>query len=253
MDERIGYKAIIQATMDKEQQSTEDKHMEAIVITGAGTGLGKQLALKYAKKGHPIILMGRREYPLFAVKQEIEANEGQAFIYTLDIRSYEDVCQVSAQIIQQHKIGCLINNAGIGHFGSLASLTCEQIHEMIETNVCGTIYMTKAFLPYFQTLPKAKIINIISTAGLRGKVNESVYVATKFAVRGFTESLVKELENTPISITAVYMGGMDTPFWEGTDHIQDRSRLLPPEQIAEYIIQNENGQAEMIIESNKLL
>ncbi|WP_027410697.1 SDR family NAD(P)-dependent oxidoreductase [Anoxybacteroides tepidamans] len=222
--------------------------MEAIAITGAGTGLGKELALQYARKGYAVILIGRRKQPLLAVKQEIESAGGQAFVHTLDIRCYEEVERAVEEIAQKYRVTCLINNAGIGHFGPLSSLSRKQIDEMIGTNINGTIYMTKAFLPYFQTLPKAKIMNIISTAGLRGKMNESVYVATKFAIRGFSESLIKELEQTNISVTAVYMGGMDTPFWEGTNHIKDRSRLRSPKQVAEYIIANEHGQAEMIVE-----
>lgn len=222
--------------------------METIVITGAGTGLGKELALLYAEKGYAVILTGRRESSLLSVQQEIEANGGTAFVYTLDIRRHDEVSEAAKAILKKHHVTCLINNAGIGHFGPLSSLSHEQIADMIATNVNGTIYMTKAFLPYFRFLPKAKIINIISTAGLRGKVNESVYVATKFAIRGFSESLVKELEQTNISVTAVYMGGMDTPFWEGSDHIQDRSRLRSPRQIAEQIIARENGQPEMIVE-----
>ncbi|WP_199426371.1 SDR family NAD(P)-dependent oxidoreductase [Thermaerobacillus caldiproteolyticus] len=221
--------------------------MESIVITGAGTGLGKELALQYAQNGYSIILTGRRIQPLIEVKQEIESLGGEAFAYPLDIRCYEEVYLTVNSIIQDHHVTCLVNNAGIGYFGPFSSLTHEQINEMIQTNVNGTIYMTKAFLPYFQTLPKAKVINIISTAGLRGKINESVYVATKFAIRGFSESLVKELEQTNISVTAVYMGGMDTPFWQGTDHIKDRSRLRSAQEVAKQIIALENGQPEIIL------
>jgi uncharacterized protein len=222
--------------------------METIVITGAGTGLGKELALQYAAKGNTLILTGRRQSPLLAVQQEIEKLGGKAFSYTLDVRNYENVKTTAEEILKKHKVTCLINNAGVGYFGPLTSLTCEQIHDMIETNIKGTIFMTKTFLPYFHTLPKAKILNIISTAGLKGKVNESVYAASKFAIRGFSESLVKELEQTNISVTAVYMGGMDTPFWEGTDHIKDRSRLRSPEEVARQIIAEDNGQPEIMIQ-----
>ncbi|WP_044895131.1 SDR family NAD(P)-dependent oxidoreductase [Bacillus alveayuensis] len=223
--------------------------METIVITGAGTGLGKELALEYAEHGNTVILTGRRLDPLFAVQKEIEQRGGKAFSYTLDIRDDENVKATVQEILKHHQVTCLINNAGVGYFGPFTSLTVEQIHEMLDTNVKGTIFMTKAFLPYFHTIPKAKILNIISTAGLRGKVNESVYVASKFAVRGFSESLVKELEQTNISVTAVYMGGMDTPFWEGTNHIKDRSRLRSPKEVARQIIAEANGQPEIIIQS----
>ncbi|EZP78530.1 short-chain dehydrogenase/reductase SDR [Parageobacillus genomosp. 1] len=221
--------------------------MDVIAITGAGTGLGRELALQYAGQGHIVVALGRRISPLLDVVQQIEHLGGKAFAYSLDIRCYEDVVHTVDTIVKNHHVTCLVNNAGIGHFGPLSSLSQQQIDEMIQTNINGTIYMTKAFLPHFLTMPKAKIMNIISTAGLRGKVNESVYVATKFAIRGFSESLVKELEGTNVSVTAVYMGGMDTPFWNGSDHIKDRSRLRSPKEIAEQIIALENGQAELIL------
>jgi short-subunit dehydrogenase len=222
--------------------------VETVVITGAGTGLGKELALLYAEQGHKLILIGRRKEPLIDVQTKIQAMNGEAYIYPLDITCYEDVHNKVQTILNEHQVTMLVNNAGVGHFGPLEEMTEQQIHEVIDTNVKGTIYVTKAFLPYFKTLPKAKIMNIISTAGLRGKVNESVYVASKFAVRGFTESLIKELEQTNISVTAVYMGGMDTPFWEGSNHIKDRSRLRSPKEVAKTIIAEDRGQAEIIIQ-----
>jgi short-subunit dehydrogenase len=222
--------------------------METIVITGAGTGLGKELALLYAEQGHKLILVGRRKDPLIDVQTKIQAMNGEAYIYPLDITCYEDVRNKVQTILNKHQVTMLINNAGVGHFGPLEKITEQQIHEVIDTNVKGTIYMTQAFLPYFKTLSKAKIMNIISTAGLRGKVNESVYVASKFAIRGFTESLVKEVEQTNILVTAVYMGGMDTPFWEGSNHIQDRSRLRSPKEVAKKIIEEDQGQTEIIIQ-----
>ncbi|NUK31710.1 SDR family oxidoreductase [Parageobacillus sp. VR-IP] len=221
--------------------------MDIIAITGAGTGLGKELALQYAKQGHTIIAIGRRLSPLMDVVWHIEHSGGKAFAYPLDIRCYEEVTHTVNEIVKQHRVTRLVNNAGIGYFGPLSSLSQQQIDEMIQTNVNGTIYMTKAFLPHLLAMPKAKIVNIISTAGLRGKVNEAVYAATKFAIRGFSESLVKELEGTNVSVTAVYMGGMDTPFWNGSDHIKDRSRLRPPKEIAKQIIACENGQTEIIL------
>lgn len=222
--------------------------MKSIVITGAGTGLGKELALLYAQKGYEIILVGRRKEPLQSVQQQIESFGGKAVAFPLDITNYEQVHRAAETLYHTYNITMLINNAGIGHFGPLEQMTEQHIHEMIDINVKGTIYMTKAFLPYFKTLPEANIMNIISTAGLRGKVNESVYVASKFAVRGFSESLMKELAKTNVAVTAVYMGGMDTPFWDDSDHIQDRSRLRSPKQVAETIINEYKRQAEIIVE-----
>lgn len=89
-------------------------------------------------------------------------------------------------------------------------------------------------------------MNIISTAGLRGKVNESVYCASKFAIRGFSESLLKELEGR-IKVVAVYMGGMDTPFWNNTDHVKDKSRFKSPREVALKIKELDDGRCEIVI------
>ena len=119
------------------------------------------------------------------------------------------------ELSKAYSIYGLVNNAGVGHFGPFADNSKQQISEMLDTNVLGTILMTKAVLPLLLKNGEGRIMNIISTAGLRGKVNEAVYVASKFAVRGFTESLQKEYEGSQMKINAVYMGGMDTPFWDG--------------------------------------
>lgn len=213
--------------------------MKTILITGSGTGLGKELALGYAKKGHKIILTGRREAPLKEVQQLIHQGGGHAEVFTLDLTKHESVQKTVSAITKNHSVSFLINNAGTGCFGPLTELSIAEIDLAVQTNVLGTIYLTKELLPHLLEQNEPKIMNIISTAGQKGKVNESVYVASKFAVRGFTESLQKELEGR-VTITATYMGGMDTPFWDETDHIKDKSRLKSPQQVAEIIISQDS-------------
>ncbi|MGD6873375.1 SDR family NAD(P)-dependent oxidoreductase [Sutcliffiella horikoshii] len=209
--------------------------MHTILITGAGTGLGKELALSYAKKGSSIIVTGRRLEPLEAVKEEVQSVGAKAFAYQMDISNAEDVKKIVGRITSEHEVDYLLNNAGVGSFGPLTELDSDEIETAIQTNVLGTIFLTKELLPHLLKREDAKIMNIISTAGQKGKVNESVYVASKFAVRGFTESLQKELEGK-VHVIATYMGGMDTPFWDETDHIKDKSRLKSPREVAEMII-----------------
>ncbi|TYS55471.1 SDR family oxidoreductase [Sutcliffiella horikoshii] len=209
--------------------------MHTILITGAGTGLGKELALSYAKKGSSIIVTGRRLEPLEAVKEEVQSVGAKAFAYQMDISNAEDVKKIVGRITSEHEVDYLLNNAGVGCFGPLTELDSDEIETAIQTNVLGTIFLTKELLPHLLKREDAKIMNIISTAGQKGKVNESVYVASKFAVRGFTESLQKELEGK-VHVIATYMGGMDTPFWDETDHIKDKSRLKSPREVAEMIV-----------------
>ncbi|OCA83326.1 short-chain dehydrogenase [Bacillus sp. FJAT-27225] len=224
--------------------------MKTFIVTGAGSGLGRELALLFAEKGFEIILAGRLISRLQEVKEEIEASGGLAQTLVIDITEIASIPEKLKNALKEKQIYGLINNAGVGHFGPLTKMSDPDIIKMLQTNIYGTIFMTKAILPFLEKTGQGHVINIISTAGLRGKVNESVYAASKFAIRGFTESLQKEYEGQNIRFTAAYMGGMDTPFWKNSTHVADHSRFRSPREVAEYIVAHlEND--EIIIESKK--
>jgi short-subunit dehydrogenase len=221
--------------------------MKSILITGAGSGLGKELALLFSQSNYHILLVGRSHDKLQSVKDVIEQSGGRADVIQADIRKLDDIVSKVERMAEHFSIEGVVNNAGVGHFGPLLNMDEREIVDMIETNLLGTIFVTKAVLPILVKQTGGFVMNIISTAGLRGKVNESAYVASKFGVRGFTESLQKEYVDSNIKFMAVYMGGMDTPFWENSDHIKDPSRLRSPKEVAE-IIMGQFGQAEIVIE-----
>ncbi|MBT2686146.1 SDR family NAD(P)-dependent oxidoreductase [Bacillus sp. ISL-37] len=224
--------------------------MKAIIVTGAGTGLGKELALLLAKQGYHLILTGRTEDTLKKIQNQIQQTGGSATDLVLDLRNLEDIKEKALLISKKYEIYGLVNNAGLGHFGPFSEISDKEIEEMFQTNVFGTIQMTKAILPYLELNNDGLVVNIVSTAGLRGKKNEAVYCSSKFAVRGFTESLQKEYEGSGIRFVAAYMGGMNTPFWEESDHVADPSRLRSPAEVAKIIIENLDKD-EIVIESKK--
>ncbi|MFC0521995.1 SDR family NAD(P)-dependent oxidoreductase [Pontibacillus salicampi] len=219
-------------------------NMKYAGITGAGTGLGAELAKTYAKDGYYVYLIGRTEDRLMLVQREIEEKGGSAEVVICDIT---EPISVNESIEQLKQLDVFINNAGIGIFGPVTEMDSPDVTQILNTNIKGTIYMTQAVIPLVEK-QGGRILNIISTAGLRGKVNESVYCASKFAQRGFTESLQKEYDDSKVSFTAVYMGGMNTPFWENSDHVSDPSRLKNPSIVAEEIKAQDDGRAEIHIE-----
>ncbi|MGB7999339.1 MAG: SDR family NAD(P)-dependent oxidoreductase [Anaerobacillus sp.] len=222
--------------------------MKTILITGAGSGLGAELARQWSIEGHRILLVGRTRQKLEKTKQIIESVNSSISIYPCDVTKPDDISLLMETIVRDGiVVDMVVNNAGVGAFGALEELSVNDIHRVIDTNVKGTIFLTKAFLPHLKSV-NGRIMNIISTAGLKGKNHETVYVASKFAVRGFTESLWKELEGTGASATAVYMGGMDTPFWSNTDHIKDSTRLKSPFEKAKQIVSQDEGQKEIFID-----
>lgn len=216
--------------------------MPNVAITGAGSGLGRALSLQYAKNGYKVFLLGRTDNKLHLVKSKIEEMQGQAEIILCDVSEQASVSIAFQQIGQ---LDVFINNAGIGIFGPVETYHNDEIEKTLNTNVKGTIFTVQSALPLIKE-SKGRILTIISTAGLRGKVNESIYCASKFAVRGFTESLQQEWENDPISITAVYMGGMNTPFWDNSTHVDNPSKLKGPEIVAEQIFNEDDGRKEII-------
>lgn len=218
--------------------------MPTVAITGAGSGLGRALALKYASNNYKVFLLGRTDTKLHMVQNNILKNGGQAEVILCDV---QEPASVSIAFQQIGELNVFINNAGIGIFGQVEDYSIDDIETTLDTNIKGTILTVQSALPQIRA-SKGRILTIISTAGLRGKVNESIYCASKFAVKGFTESLQKEWENASIAITAVYMGGMNTPFWDKSTHVADATDLKGPEVVAEQIFKEDDGRKEILID-----
>ncbi len=199
--------------------------MPTALITGATSGLGRVLADRL-KDTHELILIGRNH----AVLEELAKSYG-ARIFSLDVRD-AGALEKGRETLEAEgiRIDDLINCAGVGYFGPLGELSIDAIDAMIDINLKGPIYMARLF----GDLIDGRLINIISTAGLVGKTHESVYCASKFGLRGFSEAL--QHEDHPFSVHAVFMGGMRTAFWEHSDHIEDKSRLRDPAVVADYIL-----------------
>lgn len=222
--------------------------MKNCFITGGGSGLGKELALLYGQKGFHVHLAGRHTDKLAAAKKEIEAAGGKATAHQLDIQQAEAIEKLAASLQKDNqKIDLLINNAGVGMFGPFPDVTMADMETMFAVNVYAPILLTKAFLPLLGS--NGTVINIISTAGLRGKKHESLYCASKFALRGFTESLQKEYEENGPRFVAAYMGGMNTPFWDHSDYVKNPASLPLPKEIAVRIVQEAEEKSEIIIET----
>ncbi|RYG73257.1 SDR family oxidoreductase [Lentibacillus lipolyticus] len=218
--------------------------MSTVAITGAGSGLGQALALKYGANGYKVFLLGRDDTKLHMVQSDIIEQGGLAEVILCDV---QEPASVSIAFQQIGELDVFINNAAIGIFGPVEDYTIGDIDKTLNTNVKGTILCVQSALPLIRA-SEGRILTIISTAGLRGKVHESIYCASKFAVKGFTESLQKEWENDLLSITAVYMGGMNTPFWDNSSHVADPSGLKGPEVVAEQIFNEDDGRGEIIID-----
>ncbi|ANW95016.1 3-ketoacyl-ACP reductase [Wenyingzhuangia fucanilytica] len=208
------------------------------LITGAGKGIGKAIALALAAEGVNIALLARTEKDLLATAKEVTALGVKAVTVVADVASLEEVNKATGIVFSKFdSIDILINNAGIGKFGKFLELSVKEWEQIIQVNLMGTYYVTRAFLPQMIERNSGDIINISSTAGLRGAAVTSAYSASKFAVLGLTESLMQEVRKNNIRVTAL------TPSTTATDmainiNLTDGNpeRVMQPEDIAELIV-----------------
>lgn len=220
---------------------------KVVVITGAGSGLGASLAKQYANRKYHVCLLGRTKDKLKRTAKVLSTDHYS--IHTVDVTNLQEVTTVFQTIHKEiGTVEILINNAGIGVFDLLENIDENAIHQMIDVNLKGTIFCTQAVLPYMKENNTGTIANIISTAGLEGKINETVYCASKYGARGFTESLLVELADTDIHVFGAYMGGMKTEFWSDVMEDNEMDHLMDSEDIADIIVHNLKQRAKLNVD-----
>ncbi|SIR53495.1 Short-chain dehydrogenase [Peribacillus simplex] len=218
-------------------------NVRVVVITGAGSGLGASLAKKYSDLGCHVCLLGRTKTKLTRTAETLSNNYS---IYEIDISSKNDVVK-TMQLIKEEVglIDLLINNAGVGFFDLTENLSEESVHQMIDINLKGTIFCTQEVLNDMKKRNQGCIVNIVSLSGKRGKINESVYSASKFGARGFTENLAIELEDTGIRVFGAYMGNMKTELWEGA---RIEETYMEPDDVADIIMESIKPRKNVLVE-----
>ena len=181
----------------------ELKNKKAI-ITGGSRGLGKATAIAFAKLGIDVAVTGRNEEKLQETVSELKGLGVNAFYEIFDVGNYEEVKVGIKNIISNlGTVDILVNNAGIAAFGSFTEMKVSVWENIIQTNVLGMYYVIKEVLPHLIDKNEGDIINVASTAGLNGNANVSAYSASKFAVIGLSESLMKEVRKNNIRVNTL--------------------------------------------------
>lgn len=219
------------------------------VVTGAGSGIGRALALNLASKGALLALADVNSASLEETRGLLGATEAKT--YLVDVSDAQAVENFAAKVKQDFgRASLLINNAGVAIYGTFAELTLEEFEWVIRINFWGVVHGCKFFLPLLKAEPDAHIVNISSVFGLIGPAGQTAYAASKFAVRGFTQSLSRELLDANIAVSCVHPGGIRTRIAENAragaatrveDQLQTRERFdqvvrTSPEKAAEVIV-----------------
>lgn len=209
------------------------------IITGGSRGLGKATALAFAKEGIDVAITGRDEEALKNTVAEIKTFGVKALYSVFDVGQYEAVkSSIKAVIEELGAVDILVNNAGIAAFGTLNDMEVSLWSEIIQTNVMGMYYVTKEVLPHLLRKNEGDIINVSSTAGLNGNANISAYSASKFAVIGMSESLMKEVRKNNIRVITLTPSTIESEMTIdlGIASKGSEDRVLQPEDFAELIL-----------------
>lgn len=200
--------------------------MKTILISGGSEGLGKAIAKNLAQNNN-VIILARDEAKLKAVANEL----GCRFVVG-DVRDYAAMRKVCDEL---GSIDCLINNAGVWLQGPLDKTDDKRIQETIDTNINGTISLTKAVVPQMKQQKRGLIINVISQGGLNAREGWPIYTASKWAITGFTKAMQQELEPFGIGVTGLYPATLNTEMFAKSGVSKDVSQALNPDDVAKTV------------------
>jgi 3-oxoacyl-[acyl-carrier protein] reductase len=208
------------------------------LVTGAGKGIGRAIAIALAKEGVHVGLLARNSSQLQGVANEMQGLGVKTSVVTADVANRTAVEAAATQIKKNlGPVDILINNAGTGTFGKFLELEPTEWENIIKVNLLGVYYMTRAVLPDMIERQTGDIINISSTAGQKGAAVTSAYSASKFGVMGLTESLMQEVRKHNIRVSALTPSTVATEL-AIANKLTDGNpeKVMQPEDLAELVI-----------------
>jgi 3-oxoacyl-[acyl-carrier protein] reductase len=214
------------------------------IVTGAGSGIGKAIALKLAATGYAVLVNDLSPDRADAVVAEIKASGGTAAATPGDVSSETDAAMIHADAVTAHgEVGLLVNNAGFVHQALFENLKVTDFDRMFAVHVRGTFLMTKAVLPAMLDAKQGVIVNVASQLGQIGGIELTHYSAAKAAIIGMTKSLAREVSSRGVRVNAVAPGPINTPLvlalsdeWRAAKKAElPLGRFGEPEEVAETV------------------
>ncbi|MEB3218595.1 MAG: SDR family oxidoreductase [Nostocales cyanobacterium 94392] len=199
---------------------------QVVSIVGASSGIGRQTALDFAKRGAKVIVSARNQLGLKSLVDEIESNGGEAKAITADVADFDQVKAIADYTVEQYgRIDTWVHAAATGVLAPFEDITLEEFERVIDVTFMGQVYGVKAALPYLKQQGGA-LIHISSMEGKRALPLQSPYSAAKHALQGFLESLRVELQHQgiPISVTSILPAVINTPYY---NHVRTKLGVKP--------------------------
>ena len=207
------------------------------LVTGAGRGIGRAIALSLAKEGAEVVLTARTLAELTQVKKEIESIGGKALMIPADLTSDPQIEKLFEEIsVKYTRLDILINNAGIGVFAPVRSLSVADFDQMWNLNMRAVMIVTQHALKFMEAQKGGAIVNVASLAGRNAFVGGAGYAATKWALIGFSRSLLLEVREQNIRVITICPGSVDTSFSSTPKEPSRSEKILHPQDVADTIL-----------------
>ncbi|MCA0857817.1 SDR family NAD(P)-dependent oxidoreductase [Phaeobacter italicus] len=210
-----------------------------VIVTGGSDGIGRHICLKLADQGCAIAIVGRNQARLDAVVAECKARgAAEARAYAADLTDAAAIEQAAAAMLDDFGgIDILINNAGIWHkAGPLDSIDADMLVATVQTNLTALMQLTRHVLPVLRQQEEAAILNVASKSGVVAQAGQSVYSATKYGVRGFTDVLKVDEAETGVRVAGLYQSGTNTGMFAKADEDVPNHIFTEPDDLADVVV-----------------
>ncbi len=210
---------------------------QVILIVGAG-GIGSACARLLAKTGAQIVLASRNKGKAEEITRDINNDDGRAYAAEVDVTDMSSVINMVNEVAKEFgRIDVLINAFGLGLIKPLLDIPPKEAKEIIDTNLYGTFLVVQSVMRYMETARQGTVVLFPGILGRSPVKNSSVYSATKFALTGFVKSLTEETRRTNIRFSMLYIGSVNTPFWNTNkiDMKVNSGNMLDPDEVAKAV------------------
>ncbi|MEP2030569.1 MAG: SDR family oxidoreductase [Paracoccaceae bacterium] len=212
---------------------------KVVLVTGGSDGIGRHICLKLAAAGCQLAILGRNADRLASVEAEaLAAGAPKARGTVCDMQDRAAIETTAAAVGREFgRIDILLNNAGIWHkTGPLETIDSTKVDATVQTNLTGLIHMTRACMPVLRAQKEAAILNIVSKSGVVAQAGQSVYTATKYGVRGFTEVLKEDEKDSGVRISGLYQSGTNTQMFAKAGEMVPNDIFTEPSDLADVVV-----------------
>lgn len=211
---------------------------KVVLIAGGTGGIGSACARLFAKAGAKVVIAGRNEEAAQTLANELNANGYQAYHRQIDVTDLASVSDCARRTYEDlGSIDVLINAFGLGVIQPVLDINPETAKEVVDVNVYGTFLITQTVFRFMNEQKSGRVIMFPGTMGKYVMKNSSLYAATKHALQGFVKALIEENRRVPVGFTLMYLGGVDTDFWDNpnVDMRVQRDKMLSADEVAKAV------------------